>query len=161
MRTLERFYSFIEKYQPECLKKILGIELYNAFLTEDSQRMADILNGVDYTSYNNVLRQWDGLVHGDISLIANYVYYYYQKANALQTTGTSTKASKAEAGNADSPIEKMVAAWQFFAEETRHLCSFLWNKQIGGVRVYPEFAYYTYNEVMYFARRGVVNKFGF
>lgn len=166
IRTLERVNSFISKYEPECLKRIFGEALYRKYLSESSQRMTDLTFGTGYVSGSNFERYWDGIVHdGNISLVANYVYYYFQKANALQTVGTSTKASKSEAGTSESPADKMIAAWQFFASETRAMCSFLWNKRVGDVvngdRVYPEFTHYNYNETMYFARKGGVNKFGF
>lgn len=165
-RTLERLNSFISKFEPECLKKILGYTLYKALQTETSQRMTDLVYGTGYISPINNERYWEGLVRDrDISLIANYVYYYFQKTNAQQTVGTSTKLSKSEAGVSDSPADKMITAWRFFASETRAMCSFLWNKSVddvyNGVRVYPEFTYCDYNRVMEFARPGGVNKLGF
>lgn len=165
-KVLERINYFIAKYETECLRKILGLALYDAVLTESSQRITDLAYGVDYIMPNEFERRWYGLVHDiNISLIANYVYYYFQKANALQTVGTSTKASKSEAGTSESPADKMIAAWQFFASETRSMCSFLWNKTdldvINGTRTYPEFTSEQYCITMDLARKGGVNKFGF
>lgn len=162
IRTLERLNYFISKHETECLKKILGLKLYNAFLTESSQRMTDLIYGVGYFSGSNFERYWYGIVYDiNISLVANYVYYYFQKANALQTVGTSTKASKSEAGVSESPKEKMVAAWKFFASDTRAMASFLWNKTDDdtdtGNRVYPEFDSFQWNATMDLVRKGGVN----
>lgn len=162
-KVLERLNYFIAKYETELLRKILGLSLYNALLSESSQRITDLSYGTGYTIQNGFERYWYGLVHDtNISLIANYVYYYYQQANALQTTGTSTKASKSEAGVSSSPRDKMVSAWKFFAEETRLMCSFLWNKQDDdGNRVYPEFTSDNYCITMRLARVAGVNAFDF
>lgn len=163
---LSRLDLFINKREPECLMKILGAKLYKLLTTEDSQRIHDLVDGVGYFSPSNFERYWQGLVHDDDqSLIANYVYYYFQEALALQTTDVATKASKAEAAESASPADKMVNAWRFFASETRDLCSFLWNKRVNdednGDRIYPEFEACHWHNTMNIARKGGVNKYGF
>lgn len=139
--VIEKITSYINKYEPQCLLKILGYPLFKLFGTENSQRMTDILDGAEYTDQYGELQKWQGLVHDtDISLIANYVYFYIQQSNAAQQTGVATVANKAEAGSAISPAEKMVSAWNFFSTETYSLISFLWMKvDDAGVRIYPEF----------------------
>jgi len=161
--VLERLNSFISRYEAECLRKILGRPLYDLVLSESSERITDLIYGTGYQSPVGFDRYWEGMVHDvDVSLIANYVYFFFQEANAKQTTGTGTKTSKAESAEAVSPADKMVKAWAFFASETRAMCSFLWNqKDILGARVYPEFTSINYNFTMNLARKGGVNKFGF
>lgn len=161
--VLDRLNYFIQKYEPECLNRILGYELYSALKVEASTRMTDLVFGVEYFDNSLSLQKWNGLVYNsNISLIANYIYYYFQKANALQTTGTGTKSTKPEAGKSESPHDKMVAAWRFFASETRLLSSFLWNaKDVNFVRIYPEFTYQQYLRSMNVGRRGSVNHFDF
>lgn len=140
--------------------KILGWDLYERFIAEqDSPRMVELINGAEYGNG----RKWQGLVHDtDVSLIANYVYYWFQNSNALQTVGTSTKASKSEAGTSESPADKMIAAWQFFASETRDMISFLWNRTETATeaKTYPEFGFNQYSKTLSLARKGGVNKLG-
>lgn len=159
-KVLERILSFIAKYEPLCLKGVLGTSLYKIVDTETSQRVDDIIEGVEWIGATGIDRVWDGLVHDDISLIANYIYVYFQRANALQTTGVATKASKPEAGINASPRDKQINAWQYFATESRHLISFLWNQRdVDGNRIYPEFTWQQYSESMAFTRVGGINYF--
>lgn len=150
--TLDRLISFIQKYEPECLRNILGYALYKAMVIETSQRVSDLIYGADYIDYQNVSRRWRGLIQPNekISLIANYIYYFYQEAAATQTSGVNTNIPKGEASVAVSPADKMLNAWQFFHEETSELIYFLWNQNRPySLAVYPEFTeqqrYYTQN----------------
>lgn len=143
---LDRILSFIQKYEPECLKKILGFPMYNLLLTETSQRMTDLILGADYTNYYGHNRHWDGLIQPipKISLIANYIYFYYQEANTTHTSGVNTNIPKGEASTAVSPGDKMINAWEFFASETKNMLSFLGNKNNESPAVYPEFTEWQY-----------------
>jgi hypothetical protein len=159
--VIDRLNYFITKYEPECLENILGYELYTLLLSESSQRMLDLSYGVEYIDNYGRLFKWKGLVHGaNISLIANYIYFYFQEANALQTTGTGTKSTKAEAGMSEAPHDKMLHAWRFFASETRNMAYFLWysTDALTGLRLYPEFSSDQYYRTNYLARAGGVNR---
>lgn len=140
---LERILSYIAKYEPECLLKIFGYPLYKLFGTESSSRMTDLLNGAEYNDGEGNLQKWQGLKHDtDISLIANYVYFYYQQTMAQLSTGSGTSVSNPESAEAVSPAEKMANAWNFFSSEVYDMTHFLWLKKDGsGTRVYPEFSY--------------------
>lgn len=158
----ERLDSFIAKYEPRCLLEILGYELLKAYnAAPTSQRMKDLKDGVEYTDENGDLKKWQGLVHDtDISLIANYVYFFFQDSSATQTTGVSTSANKTEAGISVSPQDKMIFAWNFFSQETSSMISFLWNqKDVDGVRVYPEFKWNQAMETKRISR--TINAFSF
>lgn len=123
----ERINMFIQKYEPRCLTKILGYELYKVVLNETSQRILDLVYGAEYTNGFGKLVRWNGIVRPEvrISLIANYIYYYYQQSNATQTTGVSTSIAKTDAGRSTSPVEKMVNAWNFYSSEVKLMCDFL------------------------------------
>ena len=161
--VLDRLTYFIQKYESECLRRILGYELHQALLNETSDRMTDLIYGVEYIDYRGELKKWQGLVHdSNMSLIANYIYFYFQQANALQTTGTGTTSRKQEAGKTESPKDKMVHAWKFFASEARDMAYFLWNSSTDlGAAAYPEFTYSQYQRTMNLARQGGVNRFDF
>lgn len=158
-KILERINSFITKYEPQCLLNILGYPLYKLFGTESSVRMTSILSGQEYTCNGEVCK-WRGLVHDtDQSLIAYYIYFFFQEASATQTTGVSTAVKKTEAGVSVSPADKMVNAWNNFSSETYELISFLWNYQISSLRVYPEFSSTQFWVSKEYARP--INIFGF
>ena len=159
--VLERITSFIRKYEPECLQKILGYPLYKLFLTESSARMTDLLYGADYIDELGNLEKWQGLVHDtDISLIADYIYYFIQEADAKKTTGVSTAAMKTAAAESVSPMDKMINAWNFFSSETKSMISFLWmQKNISNERVYPEFTAHQYLKTKNLSRP--INSFNF
>lgn len=145
---LAKLNSFIAKFEPECLMKILGYPLFKLFGTETTQRMTDLLNGVEYTDGMGQTQKWQGLKHDTtISLIANYVWFFYQRALASRFTGTGTSVSKPEAGTEISPAGKMADAWNFFSSEVYAMTCFLWlKKDSQGNRVYPEFSYYQFGE---------------
>lgn len=151
---LEKLTTFINKYEPECLLKILGYPLYKLFGSESSQRMTDLLSGQEYTDGENCLRKWQGIKHDTtISLIANYVYFFLLRNNASHTSGVGTRLSKPEAATAFSPADKMANAWNFFSSEVYDMTHFLWLKKgIDGLRVYPEFTYHQFLETRRISR---------
>lgn len=152
---IDRITNFIDKHEPECLRKILGYSLFKLVGVESSQRMTDLLDGAEYIDGAGDLQKWNGLVHNTtISLIAYYVYFYYQKWQASQSSGVGTNVPKAEAGVSISPREKQVTAWNNFSSEVESMACFLWLKKNGsGVRVYPEFSYHQFCETRRISRR--------
>lgn len=151
---INRVMSFVNKYEPNCLIKIMGYPLYRLFQSENTQRMTDLLNGVEYEDSEGNIQRWQGLVHDtNVSLIASYVYFYFEESKKAQSTGTGTSTQKPEAGIASSPADKMAKAWNFFSHEVYDMTHFLWlQKDINGERVYPEFTYYQFFETRRIAR---------
>jgi len=142
--VLENLNNLIHKHETECLKQILGYELFNKFEnalpTPVEQRMSDLLNGVEWTSPDGTIQKWQGLVHDKLSLIANYIYWFYKKNEATQSSGIGTVVPKGASVVNVSPREKMTSAWNFFSEESIDLIYFLRNqKDAGGNIMYPEF----------------------
>ncbi len=144
----------IAKYEPECLLNILGYPLYKLFGTESSARMVDLLSGAEYLDGQGELKKWQGLKHDtDISLIANYIYFYHLENNKTLFTGTGNAVAKPEAGSAYSLADKMASAWNFFSSEVEQMTSFLWLKKINDLRVYPEFSFNQFCETRRISRR--------
>jgi hypothetical protein len=156
---LDRLDTFIAKYEQECLKLAFGYGLFKAFVTEDSPRMDNILFGTEFT-YNEKLYVWQGLIRDEnISLIASFIYFYFQRSSVTQTTGVAEVKNKAEAGITATPSFKMIDAWNFFSNETRYLLFFLWTmKKDDGTRMYPEFDYTQYCKSLNSTRK--INQFG-
>jgi len=138
--VLEGLNYMIEKLEPQCLREIMGYGLHKAYLaTPSDARMQDILNGAEYYDCNNILQKFDGLVYDtNKSLIAGYVYFYFQQKEATKTTGVNTAVLKGENAIPVSPRDKMISAWNYYSEQTRSLLSFLRYKNSLPVKVYPE-----------------------
>lgn len=153
--TLEKLTASINKYEPECLLKILGYPLYKLFGTEASQRMTDLLSGAEYTDGSGNLQKWQGLKHDTvISLIANYIYCGIKEYEASHTSPSGTIITKPSASVNIGPYEKFATAWNFFSDEVYSMTCFLWlKKDGGGARVYPEFTYHQFLETRRISRR--------
>jgi hypothetical protein len=74
--------SYIERFEPEILTKILGYDLYKQLTaglanTYPEQKWLDLRDGCDYEQ-DEVYYHWRGLTNSTFeSIIANYVFYYY------------------------------------------------------------------------------------
>ena len=121
---------YIAKYEPECLRKLLGHSFYQLLMTEQSPRMTDLIKGKG---------AWPGLANDETkdSLIAYYVYFFFEEAMASQSTGVATSITKDESAMNYSPADKMVAAWNNFSDRVRMMYDFLYTKELN-VRIYPE-----------------------
>lgn len=133
----ENLDFLISKREPELLTQLFGYEMFKAFttgLTEDPvpQRWVDLRDGVDYQD-GDVLRHWMGLVAIDgepkESLIANYVYYWFTRKEATQTSGVGEVATKTENSVRVSPMAKQVRAWNEMVGWIAELFNYLQVKQ--------------------------------
>lgn len=151
----DRLTMFINKFESDCLLKILGYPLFKLFGSEASTRMTELLNGSEYTDGEGNLRKWQGIKHDtSVSLIANYVYFYFLQDQAAQLSGVGTSVAKPESAAAISPAQKMSNAWNFFSTEVNDMAIFLWLKKDGaGERVYPEFNYHQFCETRRISRK--------
>jgi hypothetical protein len=109
--------NFIDRFEPEILKSLLGYELYTlvAASTDTSGRLYDLINGKEYTvSYNGRDQKvkWNGLINTDkVSLAAYYVYYQYQRCKAtLPGASGEVKLRHENSFNADLHV-KIMDAW--------------------------------------------------
>lgn len=114
--------NFIDRFEPEILKSLLGYELYSLVTanTDTSGRLYDLINGKEYTvSYNGRDQKikWNGLINSDyISLIAYYVYYQYQRCKAtLPGASGEVKLRHENSFNADLHV-KVMDAWSRMRE---------------------------------------------
>lgn len=114
--------SFIERYEPEYLSKLLGDELYNDFLK----------------SREESVNKWDEfkaiLVEGDSfkrSPIANYVYFFMLRSFNSDATLNGVKTDSDE-GHLISPERKMVNAWNDMVKMNTKLVKWLENANLRG-----------------------------
>ena len=131
--------EFIDSKEPELLEKLLGYELYAAFVEGIAAdpvelRFADLRDG---KVYEDGKVKWPGLIFtsgtAKKSLIANYVYWHYVRDNFSFTTGSSEK--KTDLAINVSPDAKLVRAWNEMVNWNHQLYVFL----LANADVYPEF----------------------
>ena len=106
----------ITQYEKEILIYLLGYELYNAMITNQStEPYKSLIEGAEFEMTFGGIEQtlkWEGLKNSvKESLIAYYVYYKYQERNFIKPGAISTVKPKAANSDIVSPYPKMVNAW--------------------------------------------------
>lgn len=138
---LQDLLSFVDQYEVEYLRCVLGLDLYDALAagTEGSgtpdQRWIDLLTGKGFI-YQGCKSYWGGLAPASkISPIANYVYWNYVDSKAEDFTLTGVVVSSTDNNRTVAPTNKLVAAWNTMVDMNVTLYRFL---KASGV-TYPEF----------------------
>lgn len=130
--------QFIDAREAELLQKLFGYSLYKAWLAGQSdQRMVDIKVGKEFTPTGGHLTKWQGLIFtigaAKKSLIADYVYWFYQTDNYTFTTGSSEK--KTDLAINANPDVKMVTAWNEMVNFNDQFHAFI----LANIATYPEY----------------------
>ena len=132
--------SFIDEYERECLIKTLGYQLFKEFETKLDRNSinglvnnADVkwdylLNGREYTKSNGDLAYWQGLrcktnQAYNKSLLAQYVYFFYEKSDDDSRVGVGNVKEKAANADTVSKTPKVIAAWRKFCKSVQGSCS--------------------------------------
>lgn len=115
--------EFITKHEPIILTKLLGYTLYKLVLNDPASpvRIGRLVDGFEYTiGSGDSLRyvKFEGLrdTVAKISLIANYVYYYYLRDKMSVTTSAGEIAPRFENSAVAAMQLKMSSAWQKLRE---------------------------------------------
>lgn len=127
--------SLIDDKEPEVLTKLLGYSLYKAFiagLAEDPipQKWADLKNGAEYTDQRGNLQKYLGIK----PIISRFVYYWYLRQQATQTTGVGESSNKTENAIRTSPNQKQATAWNDMVKAVKSCYAYLHDN----VDLYPE-----------------------
>lgn len=107
----------IAKYEPEVLTKAFGYELKKLIDTDPASpaRIKDLVEGKEYTvpfNGRDQIIKWNGLINDEnISLIAYWVYYWWQRNNATHTTSLGEGKSKLENSFIVMSNQKIGNAW--------------------------------------------------
>lgn len=105
--------QYIDEYEPEFMKKILGYALYKAYLADPLNAIyVKLIDGDEYTDEDTVLQQFRGL---KFSLV-RYVYWKIMASKVSQHTGTGTFISQSDQMTPVSPNKRMVTAWNQMAK---------------------------------------------
>ena len=135
----ENVIMFIDEYEPELMLDLLGLNLYQTYLSNPStQRFVELTNGTLYITKTGEHKKWKGLKNtigsNKYSLIAYYVYFYITRNTATITTGIGEVLNKTDNANRVSPINKQVDAWNKMVRWIYELYDFLEEKK----SIYPE-----------------------
>jgi hypothetical protein len=191
----DKLNLFIQKYEPEVLEGLLGYQTYRDFLaglaqgTVD-QKWLDLLNGAEYTDAYGKLKKWRGLlrlvatptitvINGvvsinsgtgiKISLIAYYVYYWYQRAILTNSGATGeSKMSTENAGPANASF-KMATAWNKMVVINMEMYNFLYVNRANypdwflwsNFKYYPQWNYGGFERNTPYKFLTTINNFGF
>ena len=113
--------EFITQYEKEAMVMLLGYDLYKDFIANASDtRWSRLISGheynVDYQGLSTTIK-WNGLTNADlVSPLAYYIYYYYMKFHASDTTSVGESVFQKENALAIQPVQKMVSAWNNFVD---------------------------------------------
>lgn len=140
--------QFIEKYEPKCLKQVLGLQFAIDFMEQIDpvsgtieQRWLDLLNGKVY-EFQGRSFEWIGFVNDQKeSLIANFIYFWWIRKEVQQTTGMGQVKPAGENGTITSSMNTTVRAWNEMVEWSHSLVLFLDANRA----VYPEWKPYSMN----------------
>lgn len=77
-------------------------------------------------------------VAGQESCIANYVYYWYKRNYATQTTDLGEVVTQAENSRNASPRKKLASAWNATHYWVKEFCEFMEATQVADPTIYPE-----------------------
>jgi hypothetical protein len=122
--------DFIEINEEIYLKKVLGYDLWKAFITgiegsgTPDQRWLDLLEGKEFT-YLSHNYNWDGFETINKTPIANYVYYKWKEDEAIHSTLVGTAVQNVDNNSKVNPVPKMVDAWNRMVDMNRTLWMFL------------------------------------
>lgn len=122
----DRLTWFIKQYEPEILQGLLGYETFT-HLEDDDSKWTELKNGAEYTDERGLLRKWNGIIQPEkkISLIAYYVYYWYQRSQATTTSGATEAKTQTQNAVSVIPSLKMATAWNKMVRENDELYHFL------------------------------------
>ena len=120
--------EFIDRYEPKILEQLFGYELAKeiaAYTVASDQRIKDIVEGKEFT-YGGILLNWVGLQNNNkVSIIAYYVYYWWQRQN-ISKTNTNTEIKVVSENSVPvTPVQKLSSAWTEYENQQIMLFAFM------------------------------------
>lgn len=115
---------YIDRFEKECLEKLLGFDLAKALLAAPNDaRWTDLKNGVDFT-YNGRNGHWVGLTN-DLSPLINYVWYHYKGGTNTSNVMIGTASSETDNNRTVSPRFVMIDCWNRMVDVNLDLYRYL------------------------------------
>ena len=125
--------DYINRYEPEFMRKALGYALSKSFTDgidigsgdtmED--KWSGLLNGAEFTNRSGRKEHWLGFSDINNSPIANYVFWHYLRDQFNQSVGIGVVKPEGENSTVVSPQNKMIAAWNDMIDQVKILWQFL------------------------------------
>ena len=114
--TYSDLTEYITRFEPEVLTKLLGYEAYTLMAANPTkQRWKDLIEGKEYTvdwDGRDQRIKWNGLKNSaKISLISDYVYYWYMRSKATLTGNVGEVKPKQENSFNAEAVAKVMNAW--------------------------------------------------
>lgn len=118
-QQLDNITAYITEYEPEILKKLLGVTLYTELIDDlseagvpQTEKFVNLVNGVssfEFTTISgyDVVTEYKGLK----KLIAYYVYYQYRNINESLTTTVGQMLPLAENAQREDVYPKLIYAY--------------------------------------------------
>lgn len=110
--------KYIEKYEFEYFKNVLGYDLANDFWASlpvpvGGTTFDKLLNGYEFTGAKGK-EKWIGFKN----IVANYIYFQYTRGEAFtQSTGAGEKVAEAMNTISADPVMKMKKSWDDMVKE--------------------------------------------
>lgn len=123
--------TFIDKYEPIYLTRILGLQLYNDFIAglavvTPDQKWLDLRDGAEFTDSCGNLRRWTGFTNAQkVSPIAYYVYRQWLNNTAQNTTGSGQAAIETENAVRVNIVPKVNDIWNQMVDLNNLLAEFI------------------------------------
>jgi hypothetical protein len=142
----DQFDYFLLKYEKVILVKLLGFDLYKAFITgvgevTPLQKWTDLQNGKEYEDYdeNNVLvyKEYSGIVE----CLKYFIYFFISDSIQSELTITGEVSAKNENSNLTSPISRAVGIWNSGIEEVFKCKDFIEVSNETDESTYPNFTF--------------------
>lgn len=136
--------AYIQQYEPEFLTQLLGYELYDLMINNQSdERFVKLISGDTFVNHCGNTVHYKGLKYSYgagittvyYSMIANYVYWHYLRDNAVQLGTTGTSVTNTENADRIAPIYKQTPAWNAMVDQVRTLRDYLHHN----ADTYPEY----------------------
>lgn len=127
----ESLNQLIKIKEPEFLRSVLGVKMYNDLLeNQTDQKYIDLLRGVDFT-YKRREEHFSGLANPDTltSAIARYVYCAWQENEWSTTFGSGEARSIGENSTQYNPLNKMLKAHNDNVTELHLMLDFIDSKK--------------------------------
>lgn len=110
--VLEDLNYKIDKYELNFLRKFFGVKMTKEFLDGLDNNVAKWEALRDGGYYDNDSKFWMGFANdAKESIIANYIYFYYNRDLFLQTSGSGAALPQDENATHVYPIHKQVRSW--------------------------------------------------
>jgi hypothetical protein len=128
--------AYIERYEKECLKMLLGYDLYKALKVEiDSSPQVfttvwdELVNGAEYSN-GGYTQKWNGLVNTDkVSFIAYFVFWNFVRDNVTTYESVGAMTAQSENSKRVSADDLITESWNNFVTLYNEAANFIINKQ--------------------------------